>query len=138
MSRAARTRAANSLIFASVKVGCSSSLLAINAALFVVEFGVGWVARSTALLGDSLDMLGDALVYAFSIWVLHRGAVWRARASYAKGVVQLGFGLFDKLGDTGGGVGPTIDCERAAFAEIVLDVDDERVSGKPTRAGRVM
>lgn len=68
-------------------------VLAINAVLFVVEFGVGWVARSTALLGDSLDMLGDALVYAFSIWVLHRGARWRARASLAKGIVQLGFGL---------------------------------------------
>ncbi len=68
-------------------------VLVINALLFVVEFGVGWVARSTALLGDSLDMLGDALVYAFSIWVLHRGARWRARASLSKGLVQLGFGL---------------------------------------------
>jgi Co/Zn/Cd efflux system component len=68
-------------------------VLAVNAVLFVVEFGVGWMARSTALLGDSLDMLGDALVYAFSIWVLHRGARWRARASLCKGIVQLGFGL---------------------------------------------
>jgi len=68
-------------------------VLAVNAVLFVVEFGVGWVARSTALLGDSLDMLGDALVYAFSIWVLHRGARWRARAALGKGIVQLGFGL---------------------------------------------
>ncbi len=68
-------------------------VLAINAVLFVVEFSVGWVARSTALLGDSLDMLGDALVYAFSIWVLHRGARWRARAALSKGFVQLGFGL---------------------------------------------
>ena len=68
-------------------------VLGVNAVLFVVEFGVGWIARSTALLGDSLDMLGDALVYAFSIWVLHRGVRWRARASLAKGVVQLGFGL---------------------------------------------
>jgi len=68
-------------------------VLAVNSALFVVEFSVGWAARSTALLADSLDMLGDALVYAFSIWVLHRGARWRARASLSKGLVQLGFGL---------------------------------------------
>jgi len=68
-------------------------VLGINAVLFVVEFGVGWWARSTALLADSLDMLGDAFVYAFSLWVLHRGTRWRARAALSKGVVQLVFGL---------------------------------------------
>lgn len=68
-------------------------VLGINAVLFVVEFGVGWWARSTALLADSLDMLGDAFVYAFSLWVLHRGTRWRARAALSKGVVQLIFGL---------------------------------------------
>ncbi len=68
-------------------------VLAINAVLFVAEFTVGWIARSTALLADSLDMLGDAFVYAFSLWVLHRGARWRARAALTKGYVQLGFGV---------------------------------------------
>ena len=68
-------------------------VLWINAVLFVVEFGVGWWARSTALLADSLDMLGDAFVYAFSLWVLQRGTRWRARAALSKGVVQLVFGL---------------------------------------------
>ncbi len=68
-------------------------VLGINAVLFAVEFGVGWWARSTALLADSLDMLGDAFVYAFSLWVLHRGTRWRARAALSKGVVQLMFGL---------------------------------------------
>ena len=42
---------------------------------------------------DSLDMLGDAAVYAFSLWVLHRGAIWRARASLSKGLVQAAFGM---------------------------------------------
>lgn len=69
------------------------AVLVINAALFVVEFAVGWWARSTALLADSLDMLGDAFVYAFSLWVLHRGRRWRARAALAKGYVQLAFGV---------------------------------------------
>ncbi len=69
------------------------AVLGINAVLFVVEFGVGWWARSTALLADSLDMLGDAFVYAFSLWVLARCNLWRARAALIKGVVQLMFGL---------------------------------------------
>lgn len=68
-------------------------VLGINAVLFGAEFIVGWLARSTALLADSLDMLGDAFVYAFSIWVLHRGARWRARAALTKGLVQLAFGV---------------------------------------------
>jgi cation diffusion facilitator family transporter len=68
-------------------------VLVLNAAMFLVEFVAGWFARSTALLGDSLDMLGDAFVYAFSLWVLHRGDAWRARAAFSKGLVQLGFGL---------------------------------------------
>ncbi len=68
-------------------------VLVINAVLFVAEFTVGWLARSVALLADSLDMFGDAAVYGFSIWVLHRGARWRARAAFAKGTLQLAFGL---------------------------------------------
>ena len=68
-------------------------VLAINAVLFVVEFTVGWWSRSTALLADSLDMFGDAAVYGFSLWVLHRGARWRARAALSKGILQLAFGL---------------------------------------------
>ena len=68
-------------------------VLAINAVLFVAEFTVGWWARSTALLADSLDMLGDAAVYGFSLWVLHRGSRWRARAALSKGIMQLAFGL---------------------------------------------
>ena len=68
-------------------------VLVINAVLFVAEFTVGWISRSVALLADSLDMFGDAAVYGFSLWVLHRGVRWQARAALAKGVVQLGFGL---------------------------------------------
>ena len=68
-------------------------VLIINAVLFVAEFAVGWISRSVALLADSLDMFGDAAVYAFSLWVLHRGTRWRARAALAKGLLQLAFGL---------------------------------------------
>lgn len=39
-------------------------MLAINAVMFLAEFVAGWIIDSTALLADSLDMFGDALVYA--------------------------------------------------------------------------
>ena len=60
-------------------------VLAINAAMFVVEATAGVLASSTALLADSLDMLGDALVYGFSLFVLARSVRWQASAALAKG-----------------------------------------------------
>jgi cation diffusion facilitator family transporter len=69
-------------------------VLALNAVMFGVELVAGWLAGSIALLADSLDMLGDALVYAFSLWVVGRGALWKARAAAAKAAVMAAFGLF--------------------------------------------
>jgi len=68
-------------------------LLAVNAVMFVGEFGAGLAIGSTALLADALDMLGDAFVYAFSLTVLTWGAAWRARAALFKGLVMAAFGL---------------------------------------------
>lgn len=68
-------------------------LLAINGIMFPVEFVAGWLVGSTALLGDSLDMLGDASVYALTLFVLHRGVRMRAGAALAKGAFMLLFGL---------------------------------------------
>jgi Co/Zn/Cd efflux system component len=68
-------------------------LLVVNSAMFLVEVVAGLLSRSTALLGDSLDMFGDAAVYAASLYVLDRGAVWRARASILKGIVMALFGV---------------------------------------------
>jgi cation diffusion facilitator family transporter len=68
-------------------------VLAVNATMFFVEFGAGLLAGSTALLADSLDMLGDSLVYGFSLFVLHRSMVWRSRAALVKGLVMAAFGL---------------------------------------------
>jgi len=61
------------------------TVLAINAALFAVEVVAGLSAGSSALLGDSLDMLGDSLVYAASLWVVGRGAGAEARVALGKG-----------------------------------------------------
>jgi cation diffusion facilitator family transporter len=69
------------------------TVLGINVAMFVVEFGAGLLAGSTALLADSLDMLGDSLVYGFSLFVLHKSSAWRARAALSKGFIMAGFGI---------------------------------------------
>lgn len=68
-------------------------VLLINAALFVVEAAAGLLGNSTALLADSLDMLGDSLIYAFSLYVLLRSAAWKAKAALLKGAVMAVFGV---------------------------------------------
>ena len=70
------------------------AVLAINAAMFLFESAAGVMARSTSLLADSLDMLGDAMVYGFSLYVLSRGARWQAISALLKGLIMAGFGLF--------------------------------------------
>ncbi|WP_083942967.1 cation transporter [Sphingomonas soli] len=57
----------------------------INLTMFAAEFGGGLVARSSALMADSVDMLGDGLVYALSLYALHRGPRWEAGTALAKG-----------------------------------------------------
>jgi Co/Zn/Cd efflux system component len=69
-------------------------VLILNVALFVVELVAGLIAGSVALLADSLDNLGDALVYGFSLYVVGRSAVWKVRAALAKAAVMGLFGAF--------------------------------------------
>ncbi len=68
-------------------------VLSINAVMFLIEFLSGVRAHSTALLADSVDMLGDAIVYGFSVYVVSRGTVWQARAALLKGLIMAGFGV---------------------------------------------
>jgi len=69
-------------------------VLTINAMMFVVELASGLYARSTALLSDSLDNLGDALTYGVSLYAVSRGARSKARVALFKGSLILGAGLF--------------------------------------------
>lgn len=64
-------------------------LLGINALMFVVEFGVGLVAQSTALIADSLDMLADAIVYGIGLYAVGRAITDKARAATVSGYFQL-------------------------------------------------
>ena len=69
-------------------------VLGINAVMFLIELTAGLLAGSVSLIADSLDMLGDALVYGFSIYVVARGARMKAKAALLKGVIMAAFGLF--------------------------------------------
>lgn len=69
-------------------------VLLINALMFFVEFTFGILSKSTALLADSLDMLGDATVYAFSLYVINKSMKWKASAALLKGVLITVFGLY--------------------------------------------
>lgn len=69
-------------------------VLAINAVMFVGELVAGLLASSTALLSDSLDNLGDALTYGFSLYAVSRGARSKAKVALFKGGLILSAGLF--------------------------------------------
>src|SRR5688572_4190679 len=74
--------------------GTLTAVLAINAVMFVVVLAAGIMARSTALLSDSLDNLGDALTYALSLYVVSRSVRAKAWVALFKGVLILGAAFF--------------------------------------------
>lgn len=63
-------------------------LLAINAMMFVLEFAVGIVAQSMALLADSLDMFADAAVYLLALFAVGKGLQLQLRAAKVAGWLQ--------------------------------------------------
>jgi len=69
------------------------AVLILNAIMFVVEIWAGYLAHSTALMADSLDMLGDALAYSVSLYVLGKGARLNAQAALFKGGLMALLGL---------------------------------------------
>lgn len=69
------------------------AVLAINTVMFVVEFSAGVIAGSAALMADAADMLGDALVYAVSLYALDRSERWKAGAAMLKGLFILVLGI---------------------------------------------
>jgi len=69
-------------------------VLGINAVMFLVELTAGLLSGSVSLVADSLDMLGDTLVYGFSIYVVARGARMKAKAALFKGGIMAAFGFF--------------------------------------------
>ncbi|OGA46021.1 MAG: cation transporter [Betaproteobacteria bacterium RIFCSPLOWO2_12_FULL_62_58] len=69
-------------------------VLVINVVMFVIELTSGLLAKSTALLSDSLDNLGDALTYGLSLYAVSRGARSKAMVALFKGGLITLAGLF--------------------------------------------
>jgi Co/Zn/Cd efflux system component len=68
-------------------------VLAVNVVIFAGEFLAGFMARSSSVQGDSLDSLGDALVYGLSLMVVGKSLGARAAAAAVKGALQLAFAV---------------------------------------------
>lgn len=64
-------------------------LLVINATMFIAEFLAGWLAESTGLIADSLDMFADAGVYGISLYAVGRAVRLKLRAAHISGWFQL-------------------------------------------------
>lgn len=69
-------------------------LLSINGFMFLAELTAGIVADSSGLLGDSIDMLADALVYGVALYAVGRSRVTKANAASMSGVFQAMLALF--------------------------------------------
>jgi len=64
-------------------------LLLINGVMFVVELSLGWLAQSTGLIADSLDMFADAAVYGVALYAVGHSARMKLRAAHLSGWLQL-------------------------------------------------
>ncbi len=60
-------------------------VLGINAVMFFVIVVAALYGKSSALLADSLDNLGDALTYGLSLYAVSRGPVVKAKVALFKG-----------------------------------------------------
>ena len=67
--------------------------LALNASMFVAEVTAGFLANSTGLVADGLDMLADASAYAIALVAIGRGASFKANAAMSSGGLLLLLGL---------------------------------------------
>lgn len=91
------------------------AVIAINAAMFLVEMTAGQLAGSQALQADALDFLGDTATYTITLLVIGMPLVWRARAALLKGLSLGAMGLW-VLGST-------------AYHVLVLGVPQAEVMG---------
>ncbi len=65
--------------------GTLQIVLGINAVMFLVIAVAAVYGKSTALLADSLDNLGDALTYSLSLYAVSRGAAVKSKVALFKG-----------------------------------------------------
>ncbi|NJL69359.1 MAG: cation transporter [Microcoleus sp. SM1_3_4] len=63
-------------------------LFAANAAMFAIGIIAGTMARSTALIADSLDMFADAAVFGISLQAIGKSQAKKIRAAFLSGIFQ--------------------------------------------------
>jgi len=90
-------------------------VIAINAAMFVVELTAGALSGSKALQADALDFLGDTLTYGISLYVIGMSIRVRSTAALMKGISLAVMGFW-VLGSTG-------------YQVLVLGVPNAQVMG---------
>jgi Co/Zn/Cd efflux system component len=73
--------------------GTLIKVLVINTLMFVVIVIAAWYGKSTALLSDSLDNLGDAVTYGLSLFAISRSPGTKARVALFKGGLILAASL---------------------------------------------
>lgn len=91
------------------------AVIAINAAMFVIEMTAGYASGSMALRADALDFLGDTVTYAISLWAIGKSLRTRASAALGKGVSLALMGAW-VLGET-------------IYRVFVVGVPDEVIMG---------
>lgn len=64
-------------------------LLLINGIMFLVEMTIGWIAQSTGLIADSLDMFADATVYGMALYAVGHTAKQKLTVAHLSGWLQL-------------------------------------------------
>jgi Co/Zn/Cd efflux system component len=70
--------------------GTLIKVLWINAIMFIVIAVASFYGKSTALLSDSLDNLGDALIYGLSLYSVAQGSATKAKVALFKGGLIFG------------------------------------------------
>lgn len=67
--------------------------LGLNAGMAVIGGLAGWIAQSTGLLADALDMLSDAAAYAIALMAIGRSSIFKVRAATLSGSILLVLGI---------------------------------------------
>lgn len=102
------------------------AVLTLNALMFLVEFVAGWLAHSSGLMADSLDMLADAMVYGASLYAVGRAISTKANVAMLSGSLQLLLGgvvLLDVIKNVWLGVTPdTQTMYVVAFMALTVNV----------------
>jgi len=68
-------------------------VLVINASFFLIEMIAGVIAGSMGLLGDSLDMLADSIVYVLSLMAVGRALSYKKQVARLSGWFQFGLAI---------------------------------------------